>query len=136
MLKKRKLPRSGNKLVDWHFRQVIYYLENKVSAILIVNKSLKDPRNKKILLRGYIDVNHKGRAIIFVSGIKNTHADREMMGKTLTHEVAHGFLEDYVHEKSILTLEDLLWNAFTKDQKNIIKSFLPKHKVKRAPEAA
>ncbi len=134
--KRGRLPRSGDALVDWHFQQIIYFLKNKVDGIFLKDKYLKDPYKKRVILEGYIYINIKGRAVIFISSAKNVHSDRKMMGKTLTHEVTHGFLKDCVHEKNILRLENLLWDSFTLEQKRMIISFLPKHKVKKAPETA
>ena len=134
-MKRGALPTSGNQLVDWHFQQVIYFLNNKVDAILVVEKSLIDPESHEAH-SGIIIFSAKGRAIIYLSNAKRRHPRKSKMAKTLTHEVIHGLSDDCVKEPSVLRLENILWKLFTKEQKKMIISYLPKHKVKRGPETA
>ena len=124
--KKRKLPCSGNELVDWHFRRLIYILENKVDKIFVTHGPLRHPDKKRKRLTGFaylfdVDCGKIHRSIIFVSGDKKQLPDKTVAAMTLTHELLHVLLP--VPEKDILRLENILWKYFTQEQKNLIKSY-------------
>ena len=130
MTVRKNLPLSGNRLTDWIFKRLIYLLEKKVQFIFRTKGALRMPDNKRVFLWGYYhSVNDSNKIVIFIGG---GHKTRDEMGKTLVHELSHLFF--FVGERQILQIESILWNSFTQEQRNLIKSYIPRHSVKKQPE--
>ena len=129
------LASSGDKLVNWHFQQIISFLKNKKTHVYIL-ESLRDPNNRQLVLYGFIDFCSDKTRRIYLNNAKICHRDRNEMTKTLIHEVIHGLTDvNGVSEINVCILENILWERFTKEQKRMIASHLPKHIVKTQPTA-
>jgi hypothetical protein len=126
-----RIPRSGDALVDWIFKQFVFFLRKE--TIRIKRKRYvfdsDDPHRKA--LRGIIeprdDPGHK--LDIMISAAKNTHCNRDEEVETLIHELAHVVCWK-IRERFIRQVEDILTDRFTVEQKNYLKSFIPRHEVK------
>lgn len=116
------------RLVNWLFKRIEYILENKIDKIF-KKKVLKDSRQG---LAGMVFSKSWGcdEDIIFISAAKCRHANKDHAAETLAHEVLHILMPE-VGERYILQLEVIVWQLLTKEQKQKIKSFIPKHTVKR-----
>lgn len=143
MIKKKKkrpqrLPVSGNPLVDWMFRRLVYFLKRRVDEIK-KSKKLRNPNDRRRIMYGYLEVDREfshrlARAVIFLrKSDDDTHDD---LGQYLVHELSH-FICPLVGEEDIYRLEKILWQLFTLEQKKIIRSYIPKHTIEKDPlEAA
>ncbi|MBI2670345.1 MAG: hypothetical protein HYX20_04360 [Candidatus Yanofskybacteria bacterium] len=78
------------------------------------------PKNPKNYLRG---------TYIFINSAKCRHHNRNEETETLIHELCHNIFSDSRH-RFINQLERVLIENFTTDQKNLLKSFIPRHEVK------
>ena len=97
-----------------------------------------DKKDKR--LRGLLpnlQNNARLTGVIFLSADRNDHPNREA-GSTLVHELLHIILPTAI-EPHILSLEMegkclFFWDLLSKEQKQIIKSYIPKHTVKITPK--
>lgn len=79
------------------------------------------------------DVHPSGSWVqILINPAKNTHKCRDEEVETLIHELSH-VLMPRSGERAILVMESLLSKRFTAAQRRMLKSFIPKHEVKRYP---
>lgn len=62
---------------------------------------------------------------IFINPAKTQHLNRDDMTKTLVHELLHVLFPD-TDENSIRAFEDIIWQKLNNEQKEILKSYLPK----------
>ena len=116
------------RLIDWLFKRIVHVLESKIDNIF-KKKVLKDGHQG---LAGVVFSKSLGcdEDVIFISAAKCRHANKDDTAQTLIHEVLHVLMPE-VRERYILQLEVVVWQLLTKEQKQIIKSFIPKHTVKR-----
>lgn len=133
MISLREVPLSGDRLLDWVFKQFIVFL-NRKTVYIIRKKRLKKanspregillgltmPKNPKNYLKG---------TYIFINSAKCRHHDRNEETETLIHELCHNLFSDSKH-RFINQLERMLIEDFTNDQKKILKSFIPHHEIK------
>ncbi len=117
---------SGDKVVDWIFSRVIYALNHKIEAILLKKDLQEKHRGKTSNFYGYLDGD-----VISLNASKIFHLNREAIAKTLLHEAMHSAF-CCIYERDIRRLEDLVWEKLSKDQRSLLKSYIPKHKVKRS----
>ena len=131
----KALPKSGDHLVDWVFRQCVIVLRSERVKVMrkkrLVNPD--DPHRK--VIRGLMDpdIHPSGNWVrILINPAKNTHKSRNDEVETLIHELAHVILPRS-GERSILAMEGILARRFTTSQRRYLKSFIPKHEVKHYP---
>lgn len=125
------ITQGGNAIADHLFREVVDFLNNKVFKIHRV-RVLRDPDNKYRFLAGLLMPMGENKDYeIFVSESDNKDTDEQ--GATILHEVLH-IIMPHSREMYIRRLEELLWQEFSRDQKQIIKSYLPKYISKRKPD--
>jgi|SRR3989338_7540095 len=127
---------SSDGLVDKIFKIAIEFLYFK-KYIKCVRKvtSLPDPDirgKKKQFLCGYLDYDDSNRGIIYISNDKRKNKAQRDLLLTLIHEVCH-FMMPRAEEDHILDLERMLWNRFSKKQKEILFSYIPKRFSKKRP---
>lgn len=133
-MKRRRRISSGDKLVDWFFMELIRTLNRPGTHIYLI-KSIKDRSRGK--QRGLLGLCVPSGSIyyseLFVAdswaGIRRS---KDKKGSTLLHECAHALLPG-VRNRSIERLEKLLWSRLNPRQKNIVKSYLPRHLAKKSP---
>ncbi|MDP3710720.1 MAG: hypothetical protein Q8R29_03320 [bacterium] len=124
----RKIPLSGDRLVDWEFRRIIYVLDNIVEFIK-KKKVLRDPDDRRKRLLGFLMTGHK---VIYLSSNKRYCP----LAKTLIHEALHVLYPPYISRvphRCIFQKEEILWLRFTEAQKRFLRSYIPKHEVKTDP---
>ncbi len=95
-----------------------------------------DPHRK--VIRGLMDpdIHPSGNWVqILINPAKNTHRCRDDEVETLIHELAHVILPR-AGERSILSIEGILVRQFSASQRRYLKSFIPKHEVKRYPSVS
>lgn len=129
------IPKSGDSLVDWVFRQFVVVLQSERVKVTrkkrLVNPD--DPHRK--VIRGLMDpdIHPSGNWVqILINPAKNTHKSRNDEVETLIHELAHVILPRS-GERAILAMENLLARRFSVAQRRYLKSYIPKHEVKRYP---
>ena len=119
---------SYNDLANWLFVLIIKTLNKRVWRIYKC-KEIKDPEYPKRKLCGYVDGTQDENEI-YLSANKQENPTKDDIGKTLLHEVLH-IIYPMVKEGRILKLEAILWNSLSKQQRKIIKSYIPKHYSKK-----
>lgn len=130
------MPKSGNPLVDVLFRQFVTFLR-KGTVRVVRKRRLMDPDDpRRRVIRGLMDpeVHPSGKWVqILINPAKNTHRDRNEEVETLIHELVHAVLPQAT-ERHVLRMESILSRQFTIPQRRYLKSFLPRHEVKRYPK--
>ncbi|NCN52932.1 hypothetical protein GW950_00520 [Candidatus Wolfebacteria bacterium] len=124
--KRKRIALSKSKLANWLFRSIIKTLESSDVKNIYKVKILKWPKDRRKRLLGYLDDDGG----IWLSGENESIS---ALAKTLIHEASHVYLYTAV-ERRIRRFEDLLWADLSKNQKNIIKSYIPKHFVDKQPK--
>lgn len=123
--RRRKIPRSGDCLIDTLFLILLDTLEKEITAIRM-KKDLRDPDNRKIALRGLLT---KGK--IYLG--KRAHTKRQPpIVSTFIHELWHETMKK-TFERRISRLEEILWMRFTEAQKRHLRQYIPKYTVKENP---
>lgn len=128
-----RLPRSGDKLVDWIFKQFVFFLRKETVQVRrkrrVVDKD--DPHRKT--LWGIMEPQdiQCNKIEISISAAKAKHKTRDEELSTLIHELSH-IVFWKTRECFIRQVERTLFKRLTTDQKNYLKSFLPRHEVKSA----
>ncbi|MEK9208762.1 MAG: hypothetical protein AAB910_01655 [Patescibacteria group bacterium] len=132
------MPKSGDTLVDWMFRQCVMVLQSERVKVTrkrrLVNPD--DPHRK--VIRGLMDpdIHPSGNWVqILINPAKNTHKNRNDEVETLIHELAHVILPRS-GERAILAMENLLARRFSPAQRRYLKSYIPKHEVKHYPRVS
>ncbi len=69
---------------------------------------------------------------VLINPAHTTHRDRNEEVETLIHELSHILLPT-TRERDILTIERLMARRITRDQRAILRAFIPRHQVKRYP---
>jgi hypothetical protein len=132
-----RLPKSGDSLTDWLFRQFVLTLREE-TLIIKRKKRLVNPEDPaRRAIRGLMDpeVHPSGRYIhILINPARDANRTRDDEVNTLIHELAHVVLPRTA-ERHITQLEDTLSGRFTPSQRAYLKSFLPRHEVKYYPMA-
>lgn len=133
MAGRKEFSRSHCELTNFIFSGVVSALNKKVLAIYKV-KRLAAPENRREPIYGYLDPIDGYRLFeIYISAQKSLKIDRDEMGKTILHEALHIVFESSP-ERVIRRMETLLWNEMSNDQKNLVKSYIPKYFSKIKPE--
>lgn len=117
--KKAFSARLTKEKIDKIFENFVSILTKNIKAIYRV----KDLQWQKGALMGLL----YGRIIYLRDGMSDTN-----LAKTLVHELIHFFL-DTSHEKTVRRITDLLWRRFSKQQKAILRAFIPNQPVLEIP---
>ena len=133
MLSLRKVPLSGDKLVDWIFKQFIVFLRRETLSIKRKKRLIDsdDPHCK--VLRGLMDPTvgpSQYHIEITLNSAKKHHCNRDEEVETLIHELCH-ILFWKTRERFIYQMECLLTNRLMVEQKNYLKIFIPRDEVKK-----
>lgn len=129
------VPRSGDELTDWFFRQFLTVLATERVRIVRKKRLVNPDDPHRRVIRGLMDpdVDPTGRWVqILINPSRTTHRDRDEEMETLVHELAHIILPK-TGERAILAIETILSRTLTRAQRDCIKAFLPRHQVKRYP---
>ncbi|MBI2058021.1 MAG: hypothetical protein HYT63_03535 [Candidatus Yanofskybacteria bacterium] len=132
MVSLREVPLSGDKLVDWIFKQFVFFLRKETLAVKR-KKRLLDPDNlHRRVIRGLMQpqVGPGGHGIeITINSSRSIHCNRDKEAETLIHELSHVvFWKTW--ERFIGQAENILVEKFTQEQKDFLKSFLPRSESK------
>lgn len=129
MISLRNVPLSGDKLVDWIFKQFIFFLRRETLYIKR-KKRLLNPNDKHHrAISGLMDPEFEPNIEITINSAKSVHVNRNEEVETLIHELSH-VLFWKTRERFIWQIEEILIKKFTKEQKDFLKSFIPRHEVK------
>ena len=126
---RRKLPLSGDRLVDILFLVLLDTLEKQITAIH-VKEILRDPDNHKKTIFGILTQN-QNEDLIFI-GKEKHRRHNEPIVQTLIHELLHHTLPGITHRR-IYQLEARIWPRLTDSQKRFLRKYVPKHTVKKEP---
>lgn len=122
----RKLPCSGDRLVDTLFRIIVDVLDKEIEAIHM-KRVLRDPDDHRKELHGLIT---QGKIYLGKNKHLRTH---QSLASTLIHELLHAAIET-AFERRVKALEEILFVRFTDAQKRFLRKYLPKHEVKTEPK--
>ena len=131
--RKHKLPTSGDRLVDWHFRQIVDVLEKGIYAIRKKKRlvSMDDKPPRKAVSGLYApDLD-----MIFLNAAKSHHPNWQDSVATLIHEAGHK-IHPLAKHRSIEALERTLMIKFTDEQKRYLRKLIPQREVKKDPPPA
>lgn len=131
MISLRDVPLSGDNLVDWVFKQFVFFLRRETLSIER-KKKLRDPDCHRKILWGLLETGlpPSGKGVkITLNSAKRIHRNKDEETATLIHELAH-FLFGNSWERYVLQVENILFERFTPEQINYLKSFIPRHEVK------
>lgn len=133
MVHLKNVPLSGDKLVDWIFKQFILILRKPTVHIR---------RKKRVIDRDLRVFSLKGMSIfhaspyhidIQISSARSQNPNRDEEVDTLIHELGHLLFHKFnkTEERSMEQMEEILASRFTQEQRRFLKSFLPRHEVKK-----
>ena len=137
-MKNKKNRRSKNSLANWIFNQLLKIIRAAKRKKRLVGNLVKiykvcDLRNsedqEKKKLSGLIITREKSTYCIYI----NSEESPSEQIKTLIHEIGH-FLFWWEYEPPIIKLENLIWNALSQEQKEILFEFIRKLKNTRQPK--
>lgn len=133
-----ELPRSGDALTDWIFRQFVIALRSERVRIVRKKRLINPDDPYREVIRGLMDpdIHPSGNWVqILINPAKNTHRCRDEEVETLIHELSHVILPR-TGERAVLAVEKILARRLSAAQKRYLKSFLPRHEVKHYPRIA
>lgn len=129
MISMCNIPLSGDNLTDWIFKQFVFFLRRETLNIKR-RKRLSDPDDKHHrAIRGLMDYTFEPNIEIIINSAKSRHGSRNEEVETLIHELAH-IVFWKTPERFIEQIEKILISKFTQEQRNFLKSFIPRHEVK------
>ena len=127
--------RSGNALVDWTFRRLIWALNEKVRHV-VLRTPLRDPDKPRKRLFGLWSINDNivpfgNEKILYEEGVlyldpEYHETQKEDMLLTLIHELSHIILASYLTEPVIHQIEHILFKDLSKPQKRALARHIPK----------
>lgn len=130
MRTKKKLPLSGDALLDNIFKVLMETLEKEIKRIYL-KKDLRYPNKKRQKLHGlFIEKN----GVIYLDKPKHRR-ESPIVLSTFVHELLHSALRR-TNEWKICSLEKSLLekrHGLTDAQKRYLKKYIPKHVVKHEP---
>ncbi len=132
MISLREVPLSGDKLLDWIFKQFVFFLRRETLRIKRKKRLCypKDRHRKAIWGLMEPEVGPGGHFIeITINSAKSKHKNRDEELETLIHEVCH-VLFFKTRESFIEQITLILSTGFTQEQRNFLKTFLPRGETK------
>ncbi len=127
MISLREVPLSGDKLTDWVFKQFVFFLRRETLHIKRKRRLLDEHRR---VIRGLMEHGSEQNIEITINCAKSQHESRNEEVGTLIHELAH-IVFWKTREEFIRQIERILISSFTQEQKDFLKSFIPRHEVKQ-----
>ncbi len=127
MISLRDVPLSGDELTDWVFKQFIFFLRKETLHIKRKKRLLDEHRRA---LRGLMESEPAPELKITINCAKRQHENRDEEVGTLIHELAH-IVFWKTRDRFIWQVEKILTENFTQEQKNFLKSFIPRHEVRQ-----
>jgi hypothetical protein len=126
-----QVPLSGDKLVDWVFKQFVFFLRRETLRIKRKRRLRSPDDPSRELLRGmlWFESETSSAFDIGLNSAKCQHSNRDEELETLVHELCHLVFWKIQH-RFIWQLERIVFNRLTQEQKNYLKSFIPRHEVK------
>src|SRR3989344_7989102 len=124
----RKVPLSGDSLTDWIFKQFFFFLQKETLRIKRKKRVVLSDKHHKAL-RGLMNPEvgpSEYHIEIILSSDKKMHCNRDEEVETLIHELCH-ILFGKTHERFIFQMECILIKKLTIEQKNFLKTFIPRH---------
>ena len=128
----RKVPLSGDNLTDWIFKQFFFFLQKETLRIKRKKRVVLSDKHQQAL-RGLMNPEvgpSEYHIEIILSSDKKMHCNRDEEVETLIHELCH-ILFGKTHERFIFQMECILIKKLTIEQKNFLKTFIPRHEVKK-----
>ena len=129
----KKLPLSGDRLVDLLFKMMLDAINYRILSIkkkkIVTNPDEKDPKKKRETLYG---LHYPATKEIYLSASKCKHPTKMSMVPALIHELLHEITDNVFHHR-IYQLERALKLRLTDEQKRYLRKFIPKHEVKKGP---
>src|SRR5688500_2106681 len=104
------MPKSGDVLTDWFFRQFLTVLRSERVRIARKRRLVNPDDPHRLVIRGLMDpdLDPRGNWVqILINPAKSTHPCRDDEVETLVHELAHVILPK-TGERGILTIENAL----------------------------
>lgn len=132
-----ELPRSGDTIIDWLFRQFVTVLKSERVRIARKKRLVNPDDPHRQVIRGLMDpdIHPSGDWVqILINPAKNTHRCRDEEVETLIHELVHVIMP-LAGERQVLCVETILSKRLSRRQRDCLKAFLPRHEVKRYPRA-
>ena len=132
------IPKSGDALVDWLFRQCVIVLRSERVRVTRKRRLVNPDDPHRRVIRGLMDpdIHPSGNWVqILINPAKNSHKSRNEEVETLIHELSHVIMPR-AGERAILGIEGILSRRFTAVQRRYLKSFIPKHEVKHYPRVS
>lgn len=129
MINLGQVPLSGDKLVDWVFKQFIFFIRRETLSIKRKKRLLNPDDKHRRAICGLMDPQSEPKIIITINSARRVHPSKDAEVETLIHELSH-IVFWKTPERFIGQVEKILVNKFTKEQKTFLKSFLPNHEVK------
>lgn len=130
-----KIPRSGDALTDWMYRQFVSML-NDENLVVYRMRRLHDPADRRRrALRGIMDpyIHPSGKHIqIIVNPARSANRNWVQEVETLVHELTHVLMER-TRERGIVQLEKILAKNITLEQKRYLRMFLPDETIHQYP---
>ncbi len=127
MISLRDVPLSGDELTDWVFKQFVFFLRRETLHIKRKKRLLDEHRR---VIRGLMDPESDPKIVITINCAPSQHENRDEEVETLIHELAH-IVFWKTQEGFIRRIQRILIDNFTQEQKNLLKSFIPRHEVKQ-----
>jgi hypothetical protein len=129
------MPKSGDLLVDLMFTQFMIFLRKETVRIARKRRLVNPDDPHRRVIRGLMDpdIHPSGDWVqILINPAKNTHRCRDEEVETLIHELSHVMMPKTA-ERHIYRMECILSKKFTAAQRRHLKTFLPRHEVKKYP---
>jgi|SRR3989344_9663964 len=120
----RNVPLSDDKLTDWIFKQLLNCLREKSLVVKRTNKPLPHPESNNI--SGLTEYDERWSDVL-ISINASTSANEQIA--TLIHELCH-VLFHKTSERDINKLERILWEKITNEQRDYLRSYLARRKIK------
>jgi len=133
MVHLKNVPLSGDRLVDWIFKQFIILLRKETLHIRR-RKRVIDKDLRAFAIKGKTEFHSSPHHIdIQINSSRCQHASRNEELDSLIHELSHILFRKFTKkdEPAIEQMEDILIARFTQEQRRFLKSFLPGHEVKK-----
>jgi hypothetical protein len=124
------VPLSGDRFIDWTFKQFVIFLRRETLHIKRKRNVYSEDKHRE-KLRGLMLPKDEAcsQFDILISADPEKHANRDEELSTLVHELCH-IVFWKTNERYVRQAERILFEELTQEQKNYLKSFIPRHEVK------
>ncbi|MEK7590374.1 MAG: hypothetical protein AAB454_01545 [Patescibacteria group bacterium] len=122
-------------VADYVFKEFLYIIKNNIQEINLVDE-LCEPDTEESLY-GYTEIENKNKFLIYLDNGLN----KEALLKVFLHELAHCLLakigkniHPIIEEIRVLQAERILYQCFSKKQKEQLRRYLPKTISEKKPK--